>query len=205
MVVIFDPEGILTDTSACRFGAWKEMAREQGIAYDRVWDAQLQGLEEQAWLQSILSRGHRGYSAAERMALLTRMNDLYDDLLLQMGGSALRDGAEHMLRQLKKHGASLGAVMTDGMPGRVLNKLSVRECFQVISRREDMASQLADVQLRLRAAPADCLLITTSPASAKVARSLGMQAMLCGMGEENAALLQQILAVLPDFEKPEST
>ena len=200
LVVIFDPEGVLTNTEPCRFAAWREMAREQGILYDEALDAQLQGMEPETRLQGILSRAHRNYSSAERLALLTRQNDLRDDEMKRLGDGALRPGAEHTLRSLRKHGAQLGAVMTDGLPGQVLGYLSIRPLFSVISRREDLLSQLSDVQLRLNAAPDECLLVTASPSSAKAARSLGMQALLCARTEEQEAVLRQILAILPDFD-----
>ena len=179
MVVIFDPEYVLTDTDACRFGAWKEMAREQGIFYDEALDEQLRGLDRNTRLQTILSRAHRNYSAAERMALLTRQWDLQDELTQRLGEEALRPGAKELVQSLKKEGIRLGAVMSDGLPGRVLGFLSIRSRFDVISRREDLLSQLSDVQLRLSAGPGECLLVTAFPDAAKAARSLGMQALLC--------------------------
>lgn len=201
MVVIFDLENVLTETGVCRFSAWKEMAREQGIQYDEGLDSQLQGLERETRLQGILNRAHRSYSAAERMALLARQADLEDEMLNRLGEQALRPGAVHMLHALKKRGVSLGAVMTDGMPGRLLGDLSVRSMFRVISRREDLLSQLSDVQLRLEAPPGECLLVTAWPSSAKAARSLGMQALLCGHTDDLTVVLQQIVAVMPDFEQ----
>ena len=198
--MIFDPEYVLTDTDACRFGAWKEMAREQGIFYDEALDEQLRGLDRNTRLQTILSRAHRNYSAAERMALLTRQWDLQDELTQRLGEEALRPGAKELVQSLKKEGIRLGAVMSDGLPGRVLGFLSIRSRFDVISRREDLLSQLSDVQLRLSAGPGECLLVTAFPDAAKAARSLGMQALLCGKNDDRAILLQQILAISPDFE-----
>ena len=199
MVVIFDPEGVLTQTSYCRFGAWKEMAREQGIVYNETLDAQLQGMESEARLQGILSRAHRSYSAAERLALLARQDDLYEDLLLKLGEDAMRPDALRMVKAIHKQGVALGAVMTDGLPGRVLRGLPLWRYFAAVSRKEEITEQLADVQLRLCTAPDQCLLVTAYPSSAKIARGLGMQALLCGTGEENEVILQQIIAILPDF------
>ena len=199
MVVIFDPEGVLTQTASCRFGAWKEMAREQGIVYNEAMDAQLQGMEPETRLQSILSRAHRGYSVAERLALLARQDDLFDDLLLKLGEGAMRPDALKMVKALHKQGIALGAVMTDGMPGRVLRGLPLWRYFAAISRKEEISAQLADVQLRLCVPPDQCLLVTAYPGSAKIARGVGMQALLCGREEENDVILQQIMAILPDF------
>lgn len=205
VVVIFDPEGILTDTAACRFAAWREMAREQGILWEEAQEEQLRDLDEETHLQSILSRAHRGYSAAERLALLTRQRDLYVEYLLRMGESVARPGAAEMLNALRRSGAALGAVMTDGTPGQVLRYMPWQRGFQVVSRKTELSSQLADVQLKLNASPTHCLLVTVHPESAKTARSLGMQALLCGAGEDNGIILTQILAILPDFSGEDTT
>ena len=202
---MFDPEGVLTDTEPCRFAAWREMAREQGILYDEALDALLQGMDPETRLQGILSRAHRSYSSAERLALLTRQSDLWEDEMKRLGDGAIRPGAVQTLHTLRKHGARLGAVMTEGLPGRILGFLSIRPLFDVISRREDLLSQLSDVQLRLNAAPDECLLVTASPSSAKAARSLGMQALLCARTEEQEAVLRQIMAIMPDFDTQNKT
>ena len=199
MVVIFDPEGVLTQTASCQFNAWKEMAREQGIVYNEALDAQLQGMDPQARLQGILSRAHRGYSSAERMALLARQDDLFDEFRNRLGEEAMRPDAMKMVKTLHKQGVMLGAVMTDGLPGRVLRDLPLWRYFSAVSRKEEIAEQLADVQLKLCTAPDGCLLVTAYPDSAKIARGMGMQALLCGTGDENEVILQQIMAILPDF------
>ena len=201
LIAIFDLEGVLVETESCRFSAWKEMAREQGITYDEALDSQLQGMDPETKLQGILSRAHRTYTAAERLALLTRQFDLQDEMLQRLGDHALRPGAAHLIHTLRKRHVTLAAVMTDGLPGQVMGYLSVRSQFQVISRKEDLPSQLSDVQLRLSAAPVDCLLVTANPSSAKAARSIGMQALLCGHTDDQEAVLQQILALMPDFDQ----
>ena len=199
MVVIFDPEGVLTDTAGCSFAAWREMAREQGITYDETMAGQLAGMNATERLLGILSHARRSYTAAERLALLTRQSDLMDDLLDRLGEGIQRPGAETLIKALKNAGVHLGAVMSDGLPGRVLGRLALGRWFDVMSRQEDILSQLSDVQLRLHAAPDQCLLVTAFPGSAKAARSLGMQALLCGRGDDLTALGHQLDAILTDF------
>jgi len=197
VVVIFDPEGILIDTSRCRYDSWAQMAREQGIAYDTALDAQLAGMEQEGRLSSILSRAHRMYSPAEQLALLTRQSDLFDEELARQGDQTLRYGAVQMLKALRSRQVRMGAVMTGGLPGRLMAFVSAQRYFHVISRKEGIEAQLEDVRKKLNAASADCLLVTVYPDSAKIAQAMGMQALLCGHAEEQEIILQQILTMVP--------
>ena len=198
MVVIFEPEGLLTDTEACRFGAWQIMAREQGIQYDETMDTQLQGMDAEQRLNAILQKGHRDYSPAERFALLARHDDLYDELMDHLGEGAVRTGSVQLLRALRGMSLRLGAVMNGDLPGHILNRLALRSLFDVLSRKEKLGNQLEDVRMRLHAAGYECLLVTAHAESAKLARAQGMQSLLCGYDEEPENILQQILAMLPE-------
>ena len=179
MIAIFDLEGVLTDTDRCRFGSWKEMSREQGLVYDEKMDWQLRGLESEAVLQELLKHARRSYSPAEQLALLARQDDLYDEQLQSMGNDILLPGAAKLIKTLKKQRIRIGAASDNGLPGRMLGYVSVRDQFDVISRKEGLWVQLLDIQEKLNAEPAQCLLITAHAQSAESARALGMGALLC--------------------------
>ena len=102
MVVIFDPQDVLTDTAGCRFIAWQRMAWEQGILYDEAMHAQLKSLDPSSHLEEILRRARREYSPAERLALLTRQEDLYEECVRQMGENALLPGAARLLKRVRQ-------------------------------------------------------------------------------------------------------
>ena len=195
MVVIFDPQDVLTDTAGCRFVAWQRMAWEQGILYDEAMDAQLKGVDQLGHLEEILRRARRDYSAAERLALLTRQEDLYEECVRQMGENALLPGSARLLRHLRRQDIRLAAVMTAGTAGQVLTNLSVRPLFDCIARREEMADQLREIMDRMRAQPGDCLLVTACGPTANLACDLGMHAVLCDHSEGDKQLLRRILAV----------
>ena len=194
MNVIFDPERILTDTGYCHFFAWKEMSREQGIEYDEELDAQLQGTDAAGRLEVILTRAHRSYSQAERMVLLTRQSDLYDEILVREGRNVLLPGAMQLIQALKAQGHVLGAVMTGGLAGQVLSRLPIGCMFQVFACEGDVAEQLRFVVRRLKAAPENCLLVSAFPAAAGMARAMDMPVLLYPDGEERTVILQQILS-----------
>ena len=198
MNVIFDPERILTDTGFCRFFSWKEMAREQGIEYDEELHAQLQGSDAAGRLEVILTRAHRSYTPAERLVLLTRQSDLYDEILAREGRNMLLPGAMQLVQALKAQGHVLGAVMTEGLAGQVLSRLPIGSMFQVFACEGSMEEQLWFILRRLKTAPENCLVVSAFPAAAEMARAMDMPVLLCPDGEERTVLLQQILSAAND-------
>lgn len=197
MVVIFDPQDILTDTAGCRFIAWQRMAWEQGILYDEALDESLRGMTPQSRLEEILGRARREYTDAERLALLTRQEDLYEECIRQMGEKALIPGAARLLKKLRQHPVHVAAVMTDGAPGPVISALSIRGLFDCVARREEARDQLLEIMERLSTPPAECLLATACGPTAAMAASLGMRVLLCDHTEGEKAILRQILAAMP--------
>lgn len=193
MVVIFDPQDVLTDTAGCRFIAWQRMAWEQGILYDEAMHAQLKSLDPSSHLEEILRRARREYSPAERLALLTRQEDLYEECVRQMGENALLPGAARLLKRVRQHGARLAAVMTSGAAGQVLAYVSVRSLFDCVARQVRMEDQLSEVMQRMDAQPGDCLLVTACGPTANLACAAGMRAVLCHHSEGEKNLLRRIM------------
>lgn len=197
MVVIFDPQDILTDTAGCRFVSWQRMAWEQGILYDEDLDDRLKGMDEETHLTEILSRGRRGYSAAERLALLTRHEDIYEECIRQMGDKVVIPGAARLLKKLRQRSVRLAAVMTDGTAGAVLTGTSLRPLFDCVSRQEEVGGQLTEVMQRMEARPEECLLVTANGPTAQLAFDKGIRAILCDCADGEKPILRRILSVLP--------
>ena len=63
--VIFDLDGVLTDTAIYHFYAWKALADELGIAFTEHDNEQLKGVDRLGSLRWILQQGNLALSAAE--------------------------------------------------------------------------------------------------------------------------------------------
>lgn len=197
MVVIFDPQDILTDTAGCRFVSWQRMAWEQGILYDDDLDKRLKGADEETCLAVILDQGRRGYSNAEQLALRMRREDLYEECIRQMGERAQLPGAARLLKKLRQKSVRLAAVMTGGTAETVLSGTLLKPLFDCISRQEDIRKQLTEVMARMDADPGDCLLVTASGPTAQTACELGIRALLCDRTDGEKTILRRILSALP--------
>ncbi|MDU8931399.1 Beta-phosphoglucomutase [Lactococcus cremoris] len=76
--VLFDLDGVITDTAEYHYRAWKALAEEIGInGVDRQFNEQLKGVSREDSLQKILDLAGKKVSAEEFKALAQRKNDNY--------------------------------------------------------------------------------------------------------------------------------
>lgn len=64
--VVFDLDGVITDTAHLHFLAWRAVAEEIGITFDEVFNEQLKGISRMDSLQRILKHGGSVTSSAWR-------------------------------------------------------------------------------------------------------------------------------------------
>ena len=77
--VIFDLDGVLTDTSDLHYRSWKRLADEEGIPFDRVANEALRGISRRESLLLVL--GDRPATEDEIQAMMARKNRYYQGYL----------------------------------------------------------------------------------------------------------------------------
>lgn len=72
--VIFDLDGVITDTAEYHFLAWKHIAEQINIPFDRDMNERLKGISREESLESILISGgaETKYTNAEKQELMHR-------------------------------------------------------------------------------------------------------------------------------------
>ncbi len=72
--VVFDLDGVITDTAHLHFLAWRAVAEEIGITFDEVFNEQLKGISRMDSLQRILMHGGKAgmFSEEQCLALATK-------------------------------------------------------------------------------------------------------------------------------------
>ena len=59
--IIFDLDGVIVSTDECHYRAWKIMAKEQGIVFNRQINERLRGIGRMESLDIILEKSERHY------------------------------------------------------------------------------------------------------------------------------------------------
>src|SRR5512146_1582577 len=75
--IIFDLDGVLVTTDELHYRAWKRLADEEGIPFDRAVNERLRGVSRMESLEILLERSPRAYTREERLLLAGRKNTTY--------------------------------------------------------------------------------------------------------------------------------
>lgn len=89
--VIFDLDGVITDTAHLHFQAWQQIAAEIGISIDAQFNESLKGISRDESLRRILQHGGKegDFNSQERAQLAYRKNLLYVHSLRELTVSAV--------------------------------------------------------------------------------------------------------------------
>ena len=97
--VVFDLDGVITDTAHLHFLAWRAVAEEIGITFDEVFNEQLKGISRMDSLLRILKHGGKEgmFSDEQCLALATKKNAHYVQSLASLTQDSLLPGILHAL------------------------------------------------------------------------------------------------------------
>ena len=101
--IIFDLDGVLTDTSEYHYRAWKRLADEEGIPFTHQEnDEFLRGVSRRESLMYII-RG-RNYSEAQIQEMMDRKNRYYNEMITSMSPQDLVTGGRDLLSEIRNAG-----------------------------------------------------------------------------------------------------
>lgn len=180
--VIFDLDGVITDTAEWHFLAWRELASSIGISFNREFNEELKGISRMESLERILDLGGAAhtYTEKEKMELAHRKNEHYVQLLTQMTPENIFPGIRNFLDELKKNQIKIGLASASKNAPAILAALQITEYFQVIVDPEEVAQGKPAPDIFLAAAeklsvnPRDCAGIEDSAAGLQSIRDAGM-------------------------------
>jgi beta-phosphoglucomutase len=127
---IFDLDGVITDTAEFHYLAWKQLADEEGIPFNRDDNEQLRGVSRRESLARML----KGRQIAETTAQLwmTRKNDYYKDYLKTIAPKDALPGVPEFLQATRAAGLKVGLGSASKNATEVLDRLQLRDQFDAI-------------------------------------------------------------------------
>ena len=185
--IIFDLDGVLVSTDEYHYQAWKKIADEEGIYFDREINNKLRGVSRMASLEIILEKSSRKYSDEEKSKLAERKNDYYKKLLENLKESDTLPGVRDTLANLKNQGVRLAVGSSSKNMLTILDKIGLTDEFDAIADGREITHSKPDPEVfllaakKLGAAPADCLVVEDATAGIEAGHSAGMDT--AGIGE----------------------
>jgi len=188
--LIFDLDGVLTDTANLHYQAWKQLADELDIPFDRETNEALKGVDRMASLSIILERASREYSAEERQILAERKNGYYLDAIEQLGPQDVFPGVMTVLTQARAAGLKTALASASRNAVTLLQKLGIGDYFDAIADANTLLRGKPDPEIFLAAAaalgiaPAQCIGIEDAAAGIEAIHAAGMAAIGIGSAEQ---------------------
>lgn len=186
---IFDLDGVITDTAEYHYRAWKQLADENGWAFDRTANEKLRGVSRRASLMLILGDRAADYSEAQIEAFMAHKNELYLKLIRQITPRDLLPGAPALLKELHAAHYKIALGSASKNARQVLNSLGIAELFDAIADGGSVERQKPAPDLFLFAAqalgllPSECVVVEDAAAGIQAAKAGGFYALGLGPPE----------------------
>lgn len=179
--VIFDLDGVIVTTDDCHYEAWKKMADEEGIPFDRTINERLRGVSRQESLEIILEKAERSYSDMEKITLTDRKNSYYCEFIKGLKPTDVMPGVNDVLAELQDKGIKVGIGSSSRNTPIILEQIGMSDRFDAIADGNMIRRSKPDPEVFLLAAekmevPADsCLVIEDAEAGVEAALAGGMK------------------------------
>ncbi|ALP36546.1 beta-phosphoglucomutase [Paenibacillus sp. IHB B 3084] len=186
--VIFDLDGVITDTAEYHFQAWGSLATTLGIPFDREFNEQLKGISRTESLDKILARGDRSsaYSADDKQQLAAQKNTEYQRLISALTPVDVLPGIRALLMELRDARIGIALASASKNAAFILDRLELTHYFDSVVDVTAIRHGKPDPEIFLTGAtnlgvrPADCIGIEDAQAGIQAIKGAGMFAVGVG-------------------------
>ncbi len=186
--IIFDLDGVLTDTSEYHYMAWKKLADEEGIPFTRQEnDEHLRGVGRRESLMYII-RG-RNYSEEQIQEMMDRKNRYYTEMIKSMTPQDLVADGRDLLREIRNAGIKVAIASSSKNCHTVLERLDILSYLDGVADGYSVVNSKPAPDLFVYAAglvqvpTPDCLGVEDADAGIEAIKTAGMQALGIGPKE----------------------
>ena len=178
--VLFDLDGVITDTAEYHYRAWQALADDLGIPFDREANEALRGVGRMESLERILERGGRSFGDEEKARLADDKNRHYQELIEGISPADMLPGVGALLREAREAGLKLAVASASRNAPAVIRSLGLEDVFDVVVDAGRVVRGKPDPEVFQRAAEAlglpdeDCLGIEDAEAGVAALRGASM-------------------------------
>jgi beta-phosphoglucomutase len=189
--VIFDLDGVLTDTSEFHYLSWQRLADEEGLPFDRQANEALRGVSRRDSLLLILD--DRPASEEQIQEMMARKNGYYQELIEGVTPSNLLPGALPLLEELRAAGIKVAIGSASKNARTVIERLGIPDLVDGLSDGYSVERQKPAPDLFMHAAsqlglpPEQCLVVEDAASGVEAALAAGMWTLGLGPPERVGA------------------
>ncbi len=184
--VVFDLDGVITDTAEYHYTAWKSLADRLGVPFDRQLNERLKGVSRMESLEIILESSDRVFTDEQKTKLAAEKNTAYVALIETITPENLLPGAQEILELLKREGYRIGLASASKNALPVIKSLQVAEYFDYIVNAATIKNSKPDPEIFFAAVsglgltPEVCIGVEDAIAGIKAIKAAGMFAVGVG-------------------------
>lgn len=200
--ILFDLDGVLTDTSEYHFEAWRRLAAEEGISFTRKDNDRLRGVSRRQSLEYIL--GTRKVSEKEAQELMERKNAYYVDYVAHMKRSDILPGVVPLLTYLRRKSLKSAIVSGSRNARLVADRTGLTKLVDAIVDGSRAKMGKPDPALfeiaaqELGVPPGECVAVEDAAAGVEAAHRAGMACIGVGASATGAEhMIARIGALTP--------
>jgi len=150
--IIFDLDGVLVHTDELHYLAWKAIADEAGIFFDREVNNRLRGVSRMESLEIILEKCSKNRADAEKLDMATRKNDLYRASLTSLTADSVDPAVRAALHTLRGRGYRLAIGSSSKNAAGILANTQLSDLFENVTDGNDISNSKPHPEVFLKAA-----------------------------------------------------
>ena len=133
--VLFDLDGVITDTAEYHYLAWKKLADDLDISIDRKFNEKLKGVSREDSLRLILEHGGRekDFSETEFNQLAKSKNDNYVEMIQAVSPKDVYPGILELLKALKNADIKISLASASKNGPFLLKQMELTDYFDGIA------------------------------------------------------------------------
>lgn len=171
--LIFDLDGVLTDTAEYHYRAWKRLADEIGVPFTRGENESLRGIPRRESLLTLL----KGHPATEEQLKnwMSHKNAYYLEFIREISPADVLPGARELLEEIRTAGlrSALGSASKNAC--EVIERLGIASLLDSVSDGNSVERQKPAPDIFLHAAkqlsltPRECIVVEDAAAGIEAA------------------------------------
>lgn len=179
--IVFDLDGVITETSKYHFLAWAQLGREIGVEINQDINKRLKGVNRRDSLSIILEYSDTGQNISEdkKIELMERKNRYYQEYINNINHKNINPGVIEFLNDVSSRGINLAVASSSENAPIIINKLGINNYFKGIVNPKGLRGK-PDAQIFekgieiLGFSPKDCVGIEDSVAGIQSINAAGL-------------------------------
>ncbi|MCC0628132.1 MULTISPECIES: beta-phosphoglucomutase [unclassified Clostridioides] len=132
--VLFDLDGVITDTAKYHFEAWRDIAKSLDIEIDETFNEKLKGISREESLDRILICANKvdSYTKEEKLRMCEEKNKTYIKLIGSLTSKDILPGISKLIKELRENNIKLGIASASKNAPKILESLGIKDEFDCI-------------------------------------------------------------------------